>query len=105
MTRPIIAVTMGDPAGIGPEIVARALAEPDDQKACRPVVVGNPRIMFRAMELVGGGLMVRTIASLQGAGLEPGTLHVIPAGELPLLLRLEELVNADPVMLFRPETV
>ena len=83
MTRPTIAVTMGDPAGISPEIVARALAEPEVRTACRPVVIGDPRILFRAMELVKGGLVVRTVASPQGAGSDPGTLDVIPAGELP----------------------
>jgi 4-hydroxy-L-threonine phosphate dehydrogenase PdxA len=83
MTRPTIAVTMGDPAGIAPEIVARALAEPAVRQACHPVVIGDPRILFRAMELVKGGLIVRTVASPQGAGTDPTTLDVLPAGELP----------------------
>jgi len=83
MSQPLVAVTMGDPAGIGPEIVARALAEPGVRKVCRPVVVGDPRIVFRAMELVKGGLVVRTATSLQAAGSDPGTLDVIPAGDLP----------------------
>jgi 4-hydroxy-L-threonine phosphate dehydrogenase PdxA len=83
MTRPIIAVTMGDPAGIGPEIVARAVAEPEVRKVCRPVVVGDPRILFRAMELGRGGLVVRTVPSAREAGADPGTLDVLPAGELP----------------------
>jgi 4-hydroxythreonine-4-phosphate dehydrogenase len=74
---------MGDPAGISPEIVARAFAEPEVRQACRPVVVGDPRILFRAMELVKGGLTVRTVASPQAAGADPTTLDVIPAGELP----------------------
>jgi 4-hydroxy-L-threonine phosphate dehydrogenase PdxA len=83
MSKPAVAVTMGDPAGISPEIVARAFAEPEVRTACRPVVVGDPRILFRAMELVQGGLVVRTVASPQGAGADPGTLDVIPAGQLP----------------------
>jgi 4-hydroxythreonine-4-phosphate dehydrogenase len=83
MSKPAVAVTMGDPAGISPEIVARALAEPEVRKACCPVVIGDPRIMFRAMELVKGGLVVRKVASPQEAGSDPGTLDVIPAGELP----------------------
>jgi 4-hydroxythreonine-4-phosphate dehydrogenase len=83
MSQPIVAVTMGDPAGISPEIVARAFADPEVRKVCRPVVVGDPRIMFRAMELVKGGLVVRTVTSPQGAGSDTDTLDVIPAGELP----------------------
>ena len=83
MSKPAVAVTMGDPAGISPEIVARALAEPEVRKACCPVVIGDPRILFRAMELVKGGLVVRTVPSAREAGADPGTLDVIPAGELP----------------------
>jgi 4-hydroxy-L-threonine phosphate dehydrogenase PdxA len=83
MSQPLVAVTMGDPAGIGPEIVARALTEPEVRTSCRVVVVGDPRIMFRATELVKGGLIVRTATSLQGAGSDPGTLDVVPAGALP----------------------
>jgi len=50
MSRPVIAVTMGDPASIAPEIVARALAEPAVREACQPIVVGDPRIMARAAD-------------------------------------------------------
>lgn len=51
--RPLIAVTMGDPAGVGPEITARALANPKIQAACRAVVVGDLRTMERAAGAVG----------------------------------------------------
>jgi 4-hydroxythreonine-4-phosphate dehydrogenase len=83
MSQPVVAVTMGDPAGISPEIVARAFVEREVREKCRPVVIGDPRIMFRAMELVKGGLVVRTVPSAREAGADPGTLDVIPAGELP----------------------
>src|SRR5512137_2654993 len=83
MSRPTVAVTMGDPAGIGPEIVARALAERELREACNPVVVGDPRLMFRAMELVRGGLTIRTVQTAVGAGADPETLDVLPAGALP----------------------
>ena len=83
MSRPTVAVTMGDPAGIGPEIVARALAERELREACNPVVVGDPRLMFRAMELVRGGLTIRTVQTALGAGADPETLDVLPAGALP----------------------
>ena len=83
MSRPAIAVTMGDPAGVGPEIVARALAERELREACSPVVVGDPRLMFRAMELVRGGLTIRTVQTALGAGADPETLDVLPAGALP----------------------
>jgi 4-hydroxythreonine-4-phosphate dehydrogenase len=83
MSRPTVAVTMGDPAGIGPEIVARALAEPAVREQCNPVVVGDPRLMFRTMELVRAGLKIRTVQSARGAGGDSETLDVLPTGELP----------------------
>jgi 4-hydroxythreonine-4-phosphate dehydrogenase len=83
MSVPTIAVTMGDPAGIGPEIVARALAEPALREACRPVVVGDPHVMARAVETTKSPLAVRTVASARGAGGDPRTLDLLVAGELP----------------------
>ena len=41
MTRPIIGITMGDPAGNGPEITVKALARADLYDRCRPIVVGG----------------------------------------------------------------
>ncbi|MGI6368861.1 MAG: 4-hydroxythreonine-4-phosphate dehydrogenase PdxA [Anaerolineae bacterium] len=50
---PIIAITMGDPAGIGPEVTARALKRPEIWRLCRPVVVGDLSIANAAADLVG----------------------------------------------------
>lgn len=80
MRHPTIAITMGDPAGIGPEIVARALGEGEVRAACWPVVVGDPRIMTRAVELVQSPLRVRPVQTAREAGGDPGTLNVLPAG-------------------------
>src|SRR5918998_2033078 len=46
--RPLLAITMGDPAGIGPEIVLKALAHADVFERCRPLVIGDRRILERA---------------------------------------------------------
>tara|TARA_Y100000588_G_scaffold348667_1_gene398408 strand:+ start:9891 stop:10916 length:1026 start_codon:yes stop_codon:yes gene_type:complete len=46
--RPFIAITMGDPAGVGPEIVAKSLSNHATHAICRPIVVGNKTIMRRA---------------------------------------------------------
>lgn len=80
MSQPTIAVTMGDPAGIGPEIVARALSEGEVRAACRPVVVGDPRLMARAVQLVKSPLRVRPVQTAREAGGDPSTLDVLPAG-------------------------
>ena len=41
MARPIVAITMGDPAGVGPEVVLKALADSAVRRACRPLVLGD----------------------------------------------------------------
>lgn len=58
MTQPIIAITMGDAAGIGPEIIMKALAGPRVHTFCRPLVVGDAARLGRAGEIVGSRLPV-----------------------------------------------
>ena len=58
MTRPLeelpkIALTMGDPAGVGPEIVVKALADPEMAALARWVVVGDSRILAMAERFTG----------------------------------------------------
>lgn len=48
MFRPTVGITMGDPAGIGPEVIVKALRKRDLLDQCRPVIIGSPTIMRRA---------------------------------------------------------
>ena len=50
---PLLAITMGDPAGIGPEVVLKALQHADVYARCRPLVLGDRRILERAAPWVG----------------------------------------------------
>jgi 4-hydroxythreonine-4-phosphate dehydrogenase len=52
---PVIAITMGDPCGIGPEIIVKAVAERAVRDVCIPVVLGDKGVMERAIALIGGG--------------------------------------------------
>ncbi len=72
---PRIAVTMGDPAGVGPEVVARALAAEEVRAACRTLVVGDLPRLRRAAELCG----VPVPADVEQVGELPAEL---PFGEL-----------------------
>jgi 4-hydroxythreonine-4-phosphate dehydrogenase len=58
---PILAITMGDAAGVGPEIVARALAQKELYQWCRPLVIGAVDILTRAGQLVGSPLAWRKV--------------------------------------------
>jgi 4-hydroxythreonine-4-phosphate dehydrogenase len=53
MRKKTIAVTIGDPLGIGPEIVARTIADPGINRVCRPLAVGNRSVLIRAAALLG----------------------------------------------------
>jgi 4-hydroxythreonine-4-phosphate dehydrogenase len=63
MSRPTVAITMGDASGIGPEIIMKALARPDIAALCRPVVVGDAVRLREAGRFVGTELTVRVVAS------------------------------------------
>ena len=43
--KPIIGISMGDPAGIGPEIIVKALARPSVHQLCRPIVIGDAGVI------------------------------------------------------------
>jgi len=67
MQRPKIAITLGDVAGIGPEVAARACADPAVRDVCRPVVVGDPAVLARALRLCGSSLPVRELDRISQA--------------------------------------
>ncbi len=64
---PRIALTLGDVAGIGPEVVARSLADERLLAFCRPIVVGHPGVLCRALALIGSSETVREVKSLDEA--------------------------------------
>jgi 4-hydroxythreonine-4-phosphate dehydrogenase len=83
MDTPLIAVTMGDPAGIGPEIVARTFAKEGFRDRSCAFVVGDLAILERATKLLGLPLRVNAISEPEEAAFEPGTVDVLAVGELP----------------------
>ena len=66
-SRPTIAITMGDVAGVGPELVARVLLDPTTSTLCRPVVCGHPDILHRALELHSNSREVVVVSDLSQA--------------------------------------
>jgi len=83
--RPVVAITMGDPAGIGPEVVARAFADRGAAIGARRVVFGDARVMKRAVAVTGAALGLRPIRSPQEGHFGPSELEVV------------DLANADPL--------
>jgi 4-phospho-D-threonate 3-dehydrogenase / 4-phospho-D-erythronate 3-dehydrogenase len=83
MTRPVVGITMGDAAGIGPEIIMKALAEPALYEAGRPLVIGDAKILERAEDIVHSGLRVRPVAEVAAARFEPGSVDCLDLDLLP----------------------
>ncbi len=75
-----IALTMGDPAGIGPEIVARLCAEAD---LPRLLVIGDEAMMRRAIGITGVRLDVHAIDTVARARFARGSIDLLRVGSLP----------------------
>jgi 4-hydroxythreonine-4-phosphate dehydrogenase len=82
--KPIIGISMGDPAGIGPEIIAAALARAQVREICRPMVAGDPGVMRRALGFTRSNLKIRPIAKMSDALFDPQTIEVLPIGDFAL---------------------
>ncbi|MBF1351563.1 MAG: 4-hydroxythreonine-4-phosphate dehydrogenase PdxA [Mogibacterium diversum] len=77
MEKPIIAVTMGDPAGIGPEIVAKSIADKATFDVARCIVIGDKKVMEKAIEIVGADLKVNVVESPADGDYSYGVLNMI----------------------------
>jgi len=66
--QPIIAITIGDPCGIGPEVVAKALVMPEVREMCQPLVVGNVQVMRDAFDSLGARDRTFEVREVQGPG-------------------------------------
>jgi 4-hydroxythreonine-4-phosphate dehydrogenase len=91
MNQPVIAVTMGDPAGIGPEIIANTFAERGFHDENKALVVGDAEILERVIRLLDLPLRVNEVSGPGEALFEPGVVDVMQVGELPEDLPFGEL--------------
>ena len=71
---PLIGITMGDPTGIGPEITAKALKKAEIYQICRPLVVGDAKIMQEACKIARAGLKVNPVKKVEEGRYIYGTL-------------------------------
>lgn len=75
--KPLLVVTMGDAAGSGPEIITKALADPEVRKVSRPVVIGDAATMRAALEITHDHGEVRAIEKLSDASFQDNLIEVI----------------------------
>lgn len=88
---PVIGITMGDAAGVGPEIIVKSLQHESLYQQCRPLVIGDARRLERANEIVGGSLSVRRIKQASEARYERGVIDCIDLDLIPEDLPFGEL--------------
>ena len=86
MTSPRLAITMGDAAGVGPEIIMKALAHRDIHPRCRPFVVGDAGRLAEAGRIAGVSLALNRIGAPQEARFEAGTVDCLDLGLIPASL-------------------
>ncbi|WP_439290872.1 4-hydroxythreonine-4-phosphate dehydrogenase PdxA [Lonepinella koalarum] len=81
--QPILAITMGDAAGIGPEVVIKALEDKRIYQLAQIVVVGDFKIMQRALAIVKSDLKLRKVASVDELHSEFGYIDILDLDNLP----------------------
>lgn len=77
MKKPLIAVPIGDPAGVGPEIVAKSAAEDKVFEATDLIVVGDKKVMEKAIGVVGVDLKIHVVDSPEDGSYDKGILNLI----------------------------
>ena len=85
--RKILGITMGDPAGVGPEITVKALQDPKVYESCKPLVVGDAAILERACGFVGAKCTIHPVADPSEGLYEHGIIDILDLG----LLRPEDI--------------
>jgi 4-hydroxythreonine-4-phosphate dehydrogenase len=83
MTLPVVGITMGDPAGVGPEVIMKALARADAYAFCRPIVIGDARQLARAKSILNLAMNIHSIEKPEQANVERGRVDVIEVGQVP----------------------
>ena len=83
MKKPIIGITMGDPAGNGSEISVKALSRSEIYEQCRPVIIGDAACMEEAVKIAGkeGQIKIHAINDIKAAKFEYGTIDVYEHGQ------------------------
>ena len=83
--KPVIGITMGDAAGVGPEIIVKALGHADVYERCRPLVIGDAKRLNQAASLLVSDLVVRTVdeAAVDRSDFVFGKIDCVHVGSLP----------------------
>ncbi len=82
MRFPIIGITMGDPTGIGPEIIVKALSMEEPFQVCRPFVFGDQEVVSKTIERLGLKTTVEVFEKIPEEGYLPQRVFLFPVSQL-----------------------
>ncbi len=92
---PLIAITMGDPAGIGAEIAIRAVVEPEVLARCRPVIIGDSQVLADAIGYTGVCAQLRNLDDAADAANLNGVINMVDMGNVDMSKHAYGKINAD----------
>ncbi len=96
MSKPVIAITMGDASGIGPELIVKVLAYGNAYEICNPLVIGAPNVIENIAQTIGAEIEVRVVQEPAHAQFKPPCIDVLcPEG---LQIQRVRFGNLDPEM-------
>lgn len=84
MIKPLVAVTLGDPAGIGPEIVVRTVADKDIFEHARCIVIGDAEAVEKAIAVTGADLKINCVNGPEEGDYSEGVLNLIDLGNVDM---------------------
>jgi 4-hydroxythreonine-4-phosphate dehydrogenase len=84
MALPLIGITMGDPTGIGPEIIVKALSMEEPFQACRPIVFGDREVLSRAIEIQSLSTTLEITEKIPEDGYLFGKIFLLPVSRLDI---------------------
>lgn len=91
---PLIGITMGDPAGIGPEIIVKALREKELYEICRPVVIGDQGVLSAVVSAHSPDFSLNCVSVDTGVDSEPGRISMIEVSGL----KEEDMIPGRPTV-------
>src|SRR5689334_16472822 len=92
--KPILAVTLGDAAGSGPELITKAFCDEDVRAVCRPVVIGDAATVRAAVQLTRAAVTVRSILRPADVSGEPGLIDVLDLANIDVAQLERGKINA-----------
>jgi len=84
MNKPIIAITLGDPAGVGPEIVVKALKNKEIYDVCNPLVIGDYGVLGKALKATNSSLKLNAVSNLADCKYILGTIDFIDLNNIDI---------------------